>query len=632
MQPWPDRDVVLHRVIAWAALTLLTVWVGAVSGCRMASPAGRGGPSTGAAFRFENRQAQSGMTFRHHPTPDSAERFSINHYDHGNGILAADIDGDGLADLYFPNQMGRNSLYKNLGHGTFQDVTTRSGTGVADRISVGGAFADIDNDGNADLFVTMVRGGNVLFRNNGDGTFTDITKDSGLEYDGHSSGAVFFDFDRDGLLDLLVVNVGRYTTDQFDPRGYYIGRDQAFRLYQQPSFGERSRLYKNLGGGRFLDVTDPMGLNVPGWHGDAAITDYNDDDFPDLYLCNMNGDDQLLENVGGRLFKDVTRDVFPTTSWGTMGVKFFDFDNDLLLDLMTTDMHSDMLLDVKEHERERKVQASRVLPGMGDLRRNILGNAFYHQLGARRYEEISDRIGAETYWPWGVSVEDLDADGYQDAFVSSGMGYPYAYGQNYLLMNARGTRFERRETALGIEPRADGPVMPDYFRINCDGADHARRECQPGFNDGPLCRINGVCYRHGAVSGARSSRSSVIVDVDNDGDLDIVTNEFNGPPQLLISDLAQRRAIRYLKIRLIGTRSNRDAIGARVTIFYGDRHQLRYVDGKSGYLSQSRLPLYFGLGDADRVDRIEVLWPSGQRQSITDGIGIDRLLSITEPP
>ena len=298
---------------------------------------------------------------------------------------------------------------------------------------------------------------------------------------------------------------------------------------------------------------------------------------------------------------------------------------------MTTDMHSDMMKAFMPKEEKRKLPLTRAVPAMGDVRNNILGNTFYKNLGDGRYQEISDAIGAETYWPWGMSVGDLNADGYQDVFVSSGMGYDFRYGKNVLLINQHGKIFKSSEYALRIEPRANGNIIEDYFEIDCGGADKNRAECLEIFNQGHSCLVIGVCYHNGFVTGARSSRSSVIFDLDNDGDLDIVTNEFNDVPQVLVSNLAQRNKIHYLKIQLTGTISNRNAIGTRVTIFYGDSQQVRYADAKSGYFSQSQIPLYFGLGAQRAVDRIEIVWPSGRTQVIDKDVKINSSMHITEP-
>ena len=170
--------------------------------------------STFHSFQFTNQIKGSGINFTHKIVDDAAKDYKAAHYDHGGAIAAADIDGDGLIDLYFTSQLGSNELWRNLGKGQFAAATLKAGVGLEDQISVGASFADIDNDSLPDLFVTTVRHGNHLFKNLGNGRFEDITQAAGLSYIGHSSGAVFFDFDNDGLLDLLVTNVGKYTTEQ----------------------------------------------------------------------------------------------------------------------------------------------------------------------------------------------------------------------------------------------------------------------------------------------------------------------------------------------------------------------------------------------------------------------------------
>src|SRR4029077_3981220 len=171
-------------------------------------------------FRFTDRLPESGITFMNQVVEDAGKNYKAAHYDHGNGIAVADVDGDGLPDIYFVSQLGGNQLWKNLGNGRFRNITAEAGVAVPGKISVSATFADIDNDGDQDLYVTTVRGGNVLFENDGKGHFKDITTSSGLGYVGHSSSAVFFDYNRDGRLDLFLVNVGRYTTDTVGGDGY----------------------------------------------------------------------------------------------------------------------------------------------------------------------------------------------------------------------------------------------------------------------------------------------------------------------------------------------------------------------------------------------------------------------------
>jgi hypothetical protein len=569
-------------------------------------------------FQFTDKRKESGITFVHHAVDDVKKHYRPVHYDHGGGIAAADVDGDGLDDVYFVNQVGGNELWKNLGGGRFRDITQEAGVRLAGRIGVGASFADIDNDGDPDLFVTTVRGGNALFENDGRGHFKDISKEAGVDLVAHSSGAVFFDYDNDGLLDLLVCNVGLYTSDEKGPDGEYVGLKDAFDGHLHPSRYEYPVLYRNLGHGRFKDVTAAAGLDAEGWCGDASFADLNGDGWPDLYLLNMQGDDHYFENVGGRRFVEKTASYFPKTPWGSMGIKFFDYDHDGRMDLLVTDMHSDMSEDIgpeREKLKSRMRWSEEHLQGGAN---NIFGNALYHNLGGGRFEEVSDRLGVENYWPWGVSVDDVNADGWEDVFITSGMGYPFRYGINTLLLNNRGEKFLDSEFLLGNEPRRDGRTRTAWFDVDCTAEGKDTPPC--AGRTGKITVMTPLC-----------SRSSVIFDLDGDGDLDIVTNDFGSEPMVLVSDLAERKAIHWLKVVLVGTASNRKGIGATVRVVAGGQTHARQNDGKSGYLSGSVLPLYFGLGEATRVDRVEVDWPSGRKQVVTQGLRENDTLRIIEP-
>jgi hypothetical protein len=574
-------------------------------------------------FHFTDKLKDSGITFVNHTVDDTAREYKGVHYDHGTGIAVADVDGDGLYDIYFVNQIGGNELWKNLGGGRFRNVTSEAGVGVPGRISVAASFADIDNDGAPDLFVTTVRGGNLLFKNDGHGHFKDITKEAGLDLVSHSSGAVFFDFDNDGLVDLLVCNVGSYTSSEHAADGHYVGLPDAFYGHLYPKRYEYPVLYKNMGHDKFKDVTAEMGLQPKGWAGDAGVADLNGDGYPDLYVLNMQGHGHYYENQGGRKFVDKTDEYFPKTPWGSMGIKFFDYDNDGLMDLLLTDMHSDMFHDAEPGAEKKK---SQVIPSdqvmvAAPPEAFVFGNALYHNLGGGKFEEVSDRMGVENYWPWGPSIGDINADGWDDIFIASGMSFPFRYGINSMLLNNRGEKFLDAEFLLGIEPRRDGRTHTPWYTIDCS---------QKGLD--PL-NVQ-VCQGQSGqitVMSTISSRSAIIFDLDNDGDLDIVTNDFNSEPQVLVSDLAQVKQIHWVKIVLTGTSSNRDGLGATVRVHSGSQVYTKYNDGKSGYLSQSVLPLYFGLGDATKIDRVEVQWPSGRKQTVTDGLTVNQTLRITEP-
>ncbi|MFO1500127.1 MAG: VCBS repeat-containing protein [Verrucomicrobiota bacterium] len=393
-------------------------------------------------FKFSDALPQSGINFEHHIVDDAGKTWKPAHYDHGSAVAVADVDGDGLTDVFFVNQLGGNRLYRNLGQGRFADITASAGVALTSRVCVAASFADVDNDGRPDLFVTTVRMGNAFFKNMGGGRFQDTTKEAGLDYVGHSSGAVFFDFNRDGWVDLFLANVGVYTSDRQGRGGFYLAYDDAFRSHLIPARSESSILYQNLGGGRFQDVSAEMHLQDRSWSGDASACDLNQDGYPDLYVLNMQGDDHFYENDRGKGFIDRTARYFARTPWGTMGIKFFDFNLDGRMDLFLTDMHSDMTtsqttLGKRDYsDRFSKEKSERwcssewtdlVLQGASN---NIFGNAFYRNDGQGQFTEISDQLGAETYWPWGISVADFNADGYEDVFVTAGMGYPFRYGIN----------------------------------------------------------------------------------------------------------------------------------------------------------------------------------------------------------
>ena len=578
-------------------------------------------------FQFNDEIENSGVTFRNRVVDDAGKTYKAVHYDHGNGMAVADVDGDGLYDIYFVNQVGGNELWRNLGGGKFENITDRSGLALADRVSVTASFADTDNDGDPDLYVTSVRAGNVLFENLGGGRFADISAGSGLDYAGHSSGAVFFDFDRDGLLDVYLSNVGQYTattlrSGQHDGIHYqfYDGFSDAFGGHNFPERTEASRLFRNAGRNKFEDVTGIMQGVETGWSGDATVIDGNDDGWPDIYELNMQGHDQYYENKAGKGFVSKGREIFPKTSWGAMGVKSFDWNNDGRMDIYITDMHSDMSIDVAPDAEHRKSDMQWNEKHLRSGGASIFGNTFFEKRASGVYAEISDQIGAENYWPWGLSVGDLNADGYQDVFVTLSMNYPFRYQSNTLLINDNGKQLRPAEFILGIEPRKDRKTAQPWFDLDC-----ARAE---DLEHAMCARADG---RPVQVWGAVGSRSSAIFDLDNDGDLDIVSNEFNAAPMILVSNLAQSHpGLSFLNVRLVGGRSNKSGIGARVTVVVGEHRYTQVLDGKSGYLSQSLTPLYFGLRGAEAVDELQVIWPSGIVQTLLKP-AINTSLVISEP-
>ncbi|HWN41401.1 MAG TPA: CRTAC1 family protein, partial [Thermoanaerobaculia bacterium] len=338
--------------------------------------------------------------------------------------------------------------------------------------------------------------------------------------------------------------------------------------------------------------------------GDATIIDFNEDSWPDLYVPNMQGDNHYYENVQGKRFEDKTAQHFAKTPWGAMGIKAFDYDNDGRPDLYLTDMHSDMSQIVGVDKEKLKADMQWPDPFLQGGANNVFGNALYHNLGGGKFEEVSDPMGVENFWPWGLSSGDLNADGFQDLFVTASMNFPFRYAVNSLFLNDRGKVFRDSEFILGVEPRRDGRTHAFLTEMDCDGVDKPKTPCA-----GKTGKVK--------IMSTLGSRASAILDLEDDGDLDIVTNDLNSEPMVLVSNLSEKKKdLRWLKVKLRGTESNRDAIGARVRVKAGGQTWTQWNDGKSGYLSHSLMPLYFGLGDAAKVDSIEVLWPSGKTQTV----------------
>ena len=496
----------------------------------------------------------------------------------GCGVAFLDYDNDGWLDLFVLSGSRlegsppgtTNRLYKNNRNGTFTDVTEKAGLkrdGWASAVTVG----DYDNDGFDDLFITYY-GHNVLYRNNGDGTFTDVTKKAGLHADAvrYGSGCTWIDFDRDGHLDLFVATYLNTTLDKLPKPG----ENADCRWKGVPvNCGPRglptgsAQLFRNNGNGTFTDVSRQSGIAAASgaYPMTAVAADYDNDGWPDIYVACDSTPSWLFRNQRDGTFREegLERGVAVSEDGleqAGMGIGVGDYDLDGNLDIFKTHFADD-------------------------------SNVLYRNDGKGYYNDFTIRagIGVETrYVGWGTAMADLDNDGFPDLFLVTGSVYP---------------EIEKKLPAYPFRtPRL-------VFRNLGDGRfEELIDEAGPG------------------VAATHSSRGCAFGDFDNDGDVDIIVMNMNEPPSFLRNDVSGTR--HWLKVLLVGVQSNRSAIGARVTARYGGRTHAQEVCAQSSFYSANDRRLHFGLGAAAKAD-LTVRWPNGSTEQVPN-VDANQLVVIRE--
>ncbi len=498
----------------------------------------------------------------------------------GSGVAIADYDNDGDQDFYLAtaqtsddwlagNRPRANALYRNEGEGRFVEVAAEAGVDLA-AWSLGAYFVDYDNDGDKDLFVTTW-GPNVLYVNNGDGTFSDGTAAAGLAgSDSWSAGAAFGDLDLDGDLDLYVTNYAHYSLVD-PPHGGAKITWRGLRVLMGPIGldGQADRLYRNDGDGTFTDVTDAAGIDAPEPHYGLGVvlSDLDGDGDPDIFVANDSMANFLWRNDGGLRFEDVSLAAGVATNQRAteqagMGVDAGDYDGDGLFDLVVTNFSHDF----------------------NTLHRNR-GNLLFRDTTFEA--KFADSY---SYLVWGVKFVDYDLDGWLDAFMSNGHTY------SILMRNKQADTTYKQVNSI-YRNRRDGTFEPR------------------GAAAGPGLEV------------VECTRGLAVGDLDGNGAPDFIATNIDATPTILMNRGAH--GARWLHVALRGTRSNRDGVGARVELTADGRTQSREVNPFGSYLSQSSYDVMFGLGRSSVADRLVVRWPSGIVDEL-EAVAAGRRVTIVE--
>jgi enediyne biosynthesis protein E4 len=516
----------------------------------------------------------AGINFEH-DNAASSEKYLIETMGSGCGWI--DYDQNGLLDLYFansaatriyqPKQSLRSALYRNNGDGTFTDVTAKARVGAEGLFGMGVAVGDYDNDGYPDLFV-LGYGRCILYHNNGDGTFTDVTARAGVENPGRwASSAAWFDYDNDGRLDLVIANY----VDWSPERNFYCGdQDPGLRSYCHPDnyHGQLPTLYHNNGDGTFTDMSKSSGVGLKGGNGLGVVTfDYDNDGWQDIFIANDHMPNFLFHNNRDGTFREVAYAAGVAVSSdgqfeAGMGTDAADTTGSGRMDLIVTHLDT---------------QLARLYQNFADhtfddaTLRSKIGYATYHMSG------------------FGTRFMDYDNDGARDLFM------------------------------------ANGHVLDNIQRYH---ADTPYAEPKLMFHNNGHGVFENVSDRLGAdFQIPRVSRGAAIADYDNDGDLDILVNNNGQAPQLLRNDGGN--ANHWLEVLLIGTKSNRDGVGARVKVSAGDLVLYDQRKGGMSYQSAQDPRLHFGLRQCANVDTLEIVWPSGVITKLAN-LKADQIIAVKE--
>jgi len=534
---------------------------------------------------------------------DENESFNIIqylYYYNGAGVAVGDLNNDGLPDLYFTANQLPNKLYLNKGNLQFEDITEKAGVAGKGMWKTGVTMADVNGDGWLDIYVCQVgdyksiKGRNELFINNGDLTFTESAAAYGLDFQGFSTQAAFFDYDADGDLDVYLLNHSVHASENYG--------DSAIRMRRDPLSGDR--LYRN-DDGKFTDVSEKAGIygSRIGYGLSVAVGDLNDDGCPDLYISNDFHDNDYLyyNNCDGTFREAITASIGHTSTF-SMGSDVADFNNDERLDLLTLDMKPEDAFVLKSSVGADPYNIYKFKLSFGyhyQYPRNMLHLNLGKPKGYEtQFAEIGQLAGVDaTDWSWSALFCDLDGDGWKDIFIGNGI-LRRPNDLDYLKYTAN-RQVQQSNSDLDIAAKMPGGLVPNYaFR-----------------NKGDLTFESVAALWGLDLSGC--TNGAAYADLDGDGDLDLVTNNLNAPAAIFENRSRVALNNNYLRIALQGKDGNPFGIGARVTIESGGRRQMQELQTTRGFQSSVEPVLTFGLGRAAEVDQITIRWPDGNVQQLS---------------